>query len=144
MRAEIIRHLTLPKRYPLTTLCIVLIFVLCFCHPSAIPLKLPSVIGLDKIAHFVMYTGTCSVMWTEYLRKHQRINYWRMLLLAVVAPILMSGIIEIIQGIKTNYRGADIYDFYANSFGVLMSLLIPYGWWLKQKFGTTAQEKAMK
>ena len=67
-----------------------------------------------------------------------------MLLLAVVAPILMSGIIEIIQGIKTNYRGADIYDFYANSFGVLMSLLIPYGWWLKQKFGTTAQEKAAK
>lgn len=127
------RLLTLPKRYPFTMCCIVLIFVLCFCHPSAIPLELPTMIGLDKLAHFIMYAGTCGVMWTEYLLKHTRIHYGRALLLAIVAPILMSGIIEIIQDAKTDYRGADIFDFYANSFGVLTALLIPYGWWLRQR-----------
>jgi hypothetical protein len=33
----------------------------------------------------------------------------------------------------TDYRGADIYDFYANTFGVIVSLVLPYGWWLGQK-----------
>jgi hypothetical protein len=45
----------------------------------------------------------------------------------------MSGGIEFVQGWMTDYRGADIYDFYANTFGVIVSLVLPYGWWLGQK-----------
>ena len=121
------------KRYPFTLICIVLIFILCFCHPTSIPLEIPNVLGLDKIAQFIMYLGTCSVMWTEYLLRHDRINYARTLLFAVIAPIAMSGGIEWVQGAMTDYRGADIYDFYANSFGVIVALILPYGWWLGQQ-----------
>lgn len=121
------------KRYPFTLICIVLIFILCFCHPTSIPLEIPNILGLDKIAHFIMYLGTCSVMWTEYLLRHDRINYARTLLFAVIAPIAMSGGIEWVQGAMTDYRGADIYDFYANSFGVIVALILPYGWWLAQR-----------
>ena len=121
------------KRYPFTLICIVLIFILCFCHPTTIPLDIPNILGLDKIAHFIMYLGTCSVMWTEYLLRHDRINYARTLLFAVIAPIAMSGGIEWVQGAMTDYRGADIYDFYANSFGVIVALILPYGWWLGQR-----------
>ena len=129
-------------RYPFSLLCIALILILCFCHPSAIPVKLPSVLGLDKIAHFIMYVGTCSVIWTEYLLRHSRIHYVRTLLLAVIAPIALSGAIEITQGAMTDFRGADIYDFYANTAGVLTALLVPYGWWLShKKIGKTKEEK---
>ena len=121
------------KRYPFTLICIALIFILCFCHPTTIPLDMPNVLGLDKIAHFIMYLGTCGVMWTEYLLRHDRINYTRTLLFAVVAPIVLSGGIEWVQGAMTDYRGADIYDFYANTFGVIVALILPYGWWLGQQ-----------
>ena len=128
-------------RYPFTLVCLALILILCFCHPSAIPVELPSILGLDKIAHFIMYLGTCSVMWTEYLLRHSRINRLRTFLLAIVAPIALSGAIEIIQGTGTNYRGADIYDFYANSIGVITALLIPYGWWLGHKNRAKTEDK---
>ena len=72
-------------------------------------------------------------MWTEYLLRHSNINYRRTFLFAIVAPIALSGAIEIIQGVKTSYRGADIYDFYANTAGVFTALLVPYGWWLRHK-----------
>jgi VanZ family protein len=121
------------RRYPFTLVCIALILILCFCHPSAIPVKMPSVIGLDKIAHFIMYLGTCSVIWTEYLLRHSTINYRRTFLFAIIAPIALSGAIEITQGAMTDFRGADIYDFYANAAGALTALLVPYGWWLSHK-----------
>ena len=126
-------------RYPFSLVCIALILILCFCHPSAIPVKLPSILGLDKIAHVIMYAGTCSVIWTEYLLRHSRINYGRTLLFAVIAPIVLSGSIEILQGVKTDYRGADIYDFYANVFGVVIALLVPYGWWLSKRSSTSSK-----
>jgi hypothetical protein len=96
-------------RYPFSLLCIALIFILCFSHPTSIPLDIPNILGIDKIAHFIMYLGTCGVIWTEYLLKHERINYRRTFLLAVIAPIALSGGIEFVQGAMTDYRGADIY-----------------------------------
>ena len=38
--------------------------------------------------------------------------------------------------VKLPERGtskAMAYDFYANTFGVLVSLILPYGWWLGQQ-----------
>lgn len=128
-------------RYPFSLVCIALILILCFCHPSAIPITIPSILGFDKIAHFVMYTGTCGVIWTEYLLHHSRINIGRTLLFAVIAPIVLSGSIEILQGVKTDYRGADIYDFYANVFGVFTALLVPYGWWLSKRSSQTTKNE---
>jgi hypothetical protein len=45
----------------------------------------------------------------------------------------MSIGIEWAQAALTDYRGYDLYDIYANLTGVLLSLLIPYGWVLAQK-----------
>ncbi len=118
------------RRYTYTCCCIVLIFVLCFCKPSSIPVELPSILGLDKVIHLLMYLGTCGVMWTEYLLSHRSINFRRTALLAVVAPILMSIAIEVMQGTLTDFRGCDVGDVYANAVGVVLALLIPYGWWL--------------
>lgn len=120
-------------RYRFSVCCIVLIFILCFCKPSALPVDLPTMVGFDKLCHLVMYLGTCGVIWTEYIRSHQSIAWMRCLLLATLAPALMSVGIEWAQAALTDYRGYDLYDIYANLTGVLLSLLIPYGWVLAQK-----------
>lgn len=48
-----------------------------------------------------MYGGTCAVMWIEYLRKHngKTIEKTKLAVLAWAAPIVMSGVIEILQSI---------------------------------------------
>ena len=57
------------RRYPLSLLCIALLWVLCFCHPPQT--SMDGVPGIDKLAHVVMYLGTCGIMWWEYLRHHK-------------------------------------------------------------------------
>ncbi len=121
------------RKYTYTLCCLALIFILCFCKPSSIPVELPSIVGLDKVAHVLMYLGTCGVMWTEYLLSHRSINFRRTSFYAVLAPILMSIAIELMQGTLTDFRGCDVGDVYANVVGVLLALLIPYGWWLRYR-----------
>jgi VanZ family protein len=79
---------------------------------------------IDKWTHFVMYGGTCSVIWWEYLRHHQRLNAWRLLVWAFVAPVLMSGVIELVQANFTTNRQGEWLDFAANSVGVVLGNII--------------------
>lgn len=81
---------------------------------------------VDKWTHIVMYAGTCGVIWIEYLRKHRtERNGKRLLMFAIVAPIIMSGIIEILQENCTGgNRGGDWLDFAANTLGVLLAAAI--------------------
>ncbi|EJX00513.1 hypothetical protein, membrane [gut metagenome] len=64
-----------------------------------------------------MYAGTCSIIWWEYLRYHHEFNSVRVFTFAFIAPILMSGSIELVQGYATDYRGADWGDVLANALG---------------------------
>jgi VanZ family protein len=70
-----------------------------------------------------MYAGFCSVVWFEYFFSHSGVSYRRVIIGAVVAPIIFSGLIEIVQGNFTSYRGMDWYDFIFNTIGVLFALL---------------------
>ena len=53
--------------------------------------------GVDKVVHFCMYGGMSGML----------------------CPIVMSGIIEILQEYCTTYRGGDWFDFLANTCGVI-------------------------
>ena len=44
---------------------------------------------------------------------------WHAWIGAVLCPIVMSGIIEILQEYCTTYRGGDWFDFLANTCGVI-------------------------
>lgn len=79
-------------------------------------------LGLDKVVHGVMYLGTCSVFWLEYLRSRRQWSRIKLTLIAVVVPILMSGIIELAQTYCTTYRAGEWADLLANSIGVLLAL----------------------
>ena len=114
------------KKYPLSLLCIVIIWVLCLCRPPEIKVEFELSFGIDKVAHFIMYAGTCGVIWWEYLRAHTALNWKKLVLFAIIAPILMSGSIELVQGYATDYRGADWGDVLANAIGAIFGNLIGF------------------
>jgi len=110
-------------KYPLSLICIALIWCLClFINMPETPLD--DVAFIDKWTHFVMYGGTCSVIWWEYLRHHRRLNAKRLLVWAFLAPIAMSGLIEVLQATCTTTRQGEWLDFGANTIGVVIGNLI--------------------
>lgn len=108
------------RRYPLSLVVVAVILYLSFFKPPKE--KVIHVDNLDKLAHFCMYAGFCSVVWLEYFFSHRGLSYRRVIVGAVVAPIVFSGLIEVVQGNFTSYRGMDWYDFLFNVLGVVFAL----------------------
>lgn len=109
------------KHYPLTLLCLALVWYLSlFIDMPETPMD--DVPFIDKWTHLAMYGGTCSVMWIEYLRCHDRLNGWKLFLLAWLGPILMSGLLELLQKYCTTTRQGEWLDFLANSTGVTLAV----------------------
>lgn len=109
--------------YPFSSVCIILIWILCFCTTPRTPLD--NVPFIDKWTHIIMYGGTCSVMWIETLR-HSRseIDMKRMLLYVWLCPVLMSGLIELLQAYCTGgRRSGDWMDFLANGLGATLGFV---------------------
>ncbi len=72
-----------------------------------------------------MYMGTCTIIWIEYIRLHEKVDWKKTLLLAWIAPTLMSGIIELLQAYCTGgRRSGEWADFAANAIGTTLALLI--------------------
>lgn len=113
------------KRYPLTLLCVAAIWYLCFFKPPTT--RLSHTPFIDKWVHIAMYAGTCTVLWWEYLRSHARRRGRALLAWAVAAPILMSGLIELMQAGLTTTRSGDWWDLAANTIGVLLAAAVGRG-----------------
>lgn len=114
------------RRFPLTCCCVALIWYLCLFKPPSTPLD--SVSGIDKVAHVVMYLGTCGVFWAEYFRSPFHLSRRCLLGIAVAAPIAMSGAVELCQKYFTDCRSGEWADFAANSLGVLSAALLAAAW----------------
>lgn len=113
------------KKYPFSLSVLIVIFYLSLFKPPKNSLE--TIAGMDKVVHVFMYLGLSGVIWLEYLRSHRnQFEAKKVVFSAIVAPILMSGCIEIIQATCTTYRGGDWLDFAANSFGVLLASAIAY------------------
>jgi VanZ family protein len=86
---------------------------------------------IDKWTHLVMYGGTCTVMWIEYMRHHDRLHFWKLFLFAWLGPILMSGLLELLQRYCTTNRSGEWLDFAANTLGVALGCtagLLAFKW----------------
>lgn len=110
--------------YPMSAICVAAIWVLCFCTPPRTPLD--DVPLMDKWTHLVMYGGTCSVMWAETLRSRRPFPGMRRMLVYVwLCPVLMSGLIEILQAYCTGgRRSGDWLDFLANGIGATLGFAV--------------------
>ena len=58
------------KKYPLSSLLVVAIWVVCLIPIPETPLS--DVNLIDKWTHFVMYGSLTSVIWFEYIRRHKQ------------------------------------------------------------------------
>ena len=109
------------KKYPFSLCVILAILYLSFFTPPKT--NLGEIPGFDKFAHTAMYGGLCLVIWFEYLRSHRSLNATKMCIWGFIAPILMSGVIELMQACTEN-RSGEWLDFYANSLGAVLAALI--------------------
>ncbi len=111
------------RRYPLTLLCIAVIWYLSFFTPPHT--ELDEVPFMDKWVHIAMYGGTWTVVWIEYLRSHTHLNGRKLFLWAWLLPIVMSGTIELLQAYCTGgRRSGDWFDLLANSVGVTLAFVL--------------------
>lgn len=111
------------KKYPFSYLFLATIWILCFCYPPRTPLD--NVAFIDKWVHIVMYAGTCTTIWIEYLRHHKTPETMKLFIWAWLAPVMMSGLIEILQENCTGgRRSGDWLDFAANATGVTLAAII--------------------
>lgn len=110
--------------YRFTLLFILVIWVLCLV-PFFPETPLDDVPFMDKWTHFVMYGGLCGVAWLEYgWRSPERTRRWTFLWLFLL-PIIMGGLIEIVQATCTGgHRSGDIMDWAADAVGVVLGQLI--------------------
>lgn len=111
------------RKYKFSIICILLIWFLSIWFvPPHTPLN--NVKFIDKWTHFVMYGGTCSVIWWEYLRSHTHLSWPRLFLLVWLAPIVMSGCLELIQEYCTTNRSGEWLDLAANATGCTLGAII--------------------
>jgi VanZ family protein len=74
----------------------------------------------DKIAHFVLYAGLCLFWFMSFHILKSKSS----LLLASLLSIVFGAVIEILQGVVSIYRTADVFDLVANCLGILTMALI--------------------
>ena len=107
------------RKYPFSFLCILLIWVLSL-TPFFPETPFDDVQFIDKWTHLVMYGGTCSVIWFEYLLHHRTIDWGKIMLLSVVGMTLLGGLMELLQAYCTTTRSGEWLDFWADIVGVLL------------------------
>lgn len=111
------------KQYTLSLICMVVIWILCLVPIPETPLSQINMV--DKWTHIVMFGGWCTVLWLEYGLHHQVINMKRAIPYAIIFPILMGGLIEIVQQTCTGgNRSGDFIDFIADAIGVALGASI--------------------
>jgi VanZ family protein len=83
----------------------------------------------DKIVHFTFYF-LFTLFWFEGLRSKKQTK--KKLLLILFAAILYGIIMEICQGIFTDYRSPDKWDVLANSIGAFTAAMLLHRFRLKK------------
>ena len=112
------------KNYPFSWGAIVAIFVLCL---MPVPHKqMPSVPNFDKLVHSGLYLVLCSIILWERLRlaRIRPLQTSHCFVGAFVLPIMMSGLIELMQAYCTTNRSGDWWDMAANTLGVVVAWIV--------------------
>jgi len=112
------------RKYPLSLLVILTILFLSLFNPPKT--RLNDVTNIDKIVHVCMYGGLELVIWIEYLRHHSNLNWVKILVLGIIAPIILGGLLELAQMYLTQKRSGEWADLIADTAGVLIGAAVGY------------------
>ena len=109
------------KRYPLSMAVTVVVWILSLMPIPETPLS--DVTMIDKWTHIVMYGGLSFTIWIEYLHEHKTANWRKLIVIGWLVPVLMGGLLELIQANCTNgVRNGDWLDFFADAVGSTLIL----------------------
>lgn len=111
--------------YPLSALCVAAIWTVCLIDIPETPVS--DVRLIDKWAHVSMYLVLGLLIGMEHLRRSDGRGATGRMLFSLVwlMPVIMSGVIEILQACCTGgRRSGDWLDFIANAIGSTISLII--------------------
>lgn len=128
MKVKMVNIVKKIRNYPLSSLLIVAIWVVCLIPIPETPLN--DVAFIDKWTHFVMYGSLTICIWSEYMYRHRKSSLfrWKNLLIGgLVCPVIMGGMIELAQAYLTTCRSGDWFDFLCNSLGVMLGCLVSLG-----------------
>ncbi len=110
------------KVFPFTTVFVVAIFVLCLVHVPKTPLS--NVGFIDKWTHMVLFFALGIVFWAEYCRSHARLKPLALFAVSVLLPMLIGGLIEVMQDKLTTCRSGEWMDFAADTVGIIAGALV--------------------
>ncbi|MDR2953483.1 MAG: VanZ family protein [Prevotella sp.] len=118
--------------WPPLIIAIIIFYLSCLIPNDDIPeVGFEFFIPTDKIVHFLMYFGLAIVASFNYIYdKNGHIIILKLIVFAILIPILYGGLIEIIQAKFFPPRSGDWYDFLADTLGALATL--PFSLWFRQ------------
>lgn len=111
------------RNYPLTTVSVVFIWIICLIPIPETPLS--DVSFIDKWTHIALYFVLGSIVGHEYYRQHRDTTAAQLAVWQFVVPSLMGGLIELVQKYCTfGVRSGDWLDFAADAAGAVLALVI--------------------
>ena len=80
---------------------------------------------IDKWVHFVMYGGVSVAMWFDlyFVRKERSLSA-KFNVAVLTYPVILGGLMELVQEYLTTYRNGDFLDFWADWFGAILGNVI--------------------
>lgn len=103
-----------------TIIATIIILVLSFAKFPTIE-KLPVVPNADKIVHLLMYlTLTIIALFENYKTQDKRNKQLQLIIVALVFPLFLAAITELIQSTPLVGRYGDVYDWLSNTIGILI------------------------
>ncbi len=109
-------------KYVLFIVYLAAVLYLCFGHVSAddnLPVRIFG-IPIDKCVHFCMFLPFPIFCTLAFAGKKP----WRTLSFSIMSGIVAATVIELLQGILTDYRATEIWDLVANLAAIVAGSLL--------------------
>lgn len=111
------------RNYPFSVVFAVFIWVICLIPIPETPLS--DVRLIDKWTHIALYFVFSCIVGHEYFRTNKKATPRQLVLPEWLIPIIMGGLIEIVQATCTNgVRSGDWLDWLGDAIGSTIALLL--------------------
>lgn len=114
------------KNYWKSILFTLFIFYLSFAKPASF--NELNVINLtDKTAHYLVYVAYGMLLIFDYFRNNNaKFSKLSFILFCIISPIMLGGVIEIVQETYFKPRSAEWIDWFCDILGILTAWLLMY------------------
>jgi len=112
-----------PFQYWESLIIIAGILYLSFAPPSTFN-GVPSFTYEDKLVHLLLYSGLTFILIFDFHKRNKHINIKSLsfLFICIFTPILLGGLVEILQPIYFAPRTAEWFDWFSDIAGTLLGL----------------------